>query len=202
MRLSVGVWDAGFEACLCSTQTTVGATVNGFWTGRYFWFFNWNRWQFSWMVLIVWGGLPWTMQTADPPLHSTVRKVFNSGLYIELLRGCLTCDAACSLVHLEGKKSLLKFMFPTSRWKHLFLQCGSALCKVWWGRCCSWISHNLSSYSPVVHHWEKTLSAAPQYVIGSCSKNKVKTDVSVTLQVFSDYMDQNCHHRSQHPVLM
>ncbi len=76
------------------------------------------------------------MQTADRPSHLTERKVFNSGLYIEVLRGCLTCDVACSLVHLEEekkKKSLLKCTFPTSRWKHLFLQRGSAFGSFWDG---------------------------------------------------------------------
>lgn len=43
------------------------------------------------------------MQTAERSLRLTERKAFNSRLYIEVLRDCLTVISPRSLVHLEKK---------------------------------------------------------------------------------------------------
>lgn len=181
--------------------------MGAFWTGPLFYFIETDdTWPFARMVLIVWGGLLWRMQTADWPLHLTERKVFNSGLYIEVLRGCLTCDAACSLVHLGGKKKLLKFTFSTSRWKHLFLQCRSAFWSYWDGvkaglvhqcwRCCSRIlkgnlhslSCNITFFPPSDFYISQqywllcivgAVHVAPQYGIDSSSKNELKREVFI-----------------------
>lgn len=121
----------------------------------------------------------WRMQTADWPLHLTERKVFNSGLYIEVLRACLTC--VCSLVHLEKKQKMLKFTFPTSRWKHLFLQCRSAAFWSFWdgvkvglvsasvaqGCWREWCTHSAAASHfaiafTVLHHCQKSLGENSQ----------------------------------------
>lgn len=48
----------------------------------------------------------------------------------------MTCDAVCSL---GRNKKILKFTFPASRWKHLFLRCGPI--QVWFWKCPSWVPH-------------------------------------------------------------
>lgn len=89
--------------CKTLASKTVWLRVNGRMneklSDQVFSLFHCNRdaRHFAWIVLIVWGGLVWMMQTADWILHLTERKVFNSRLYIEVLRGCLTCDVACLL---------------------------------------------------------------------------------------------------------